>query len=124
MSGDGFRNGSGDFSFGSEVWPGLAKLAEECGETQQVCGKIVGFRGGRHHWDGSDLRARLEEEMGDLLAAITFVAEMNGLDEGAIKARAQKKHTLFEQWHRDQTVSKTDSAPPSIEGTTDAPHRP
>ena len=32
---------AGPYSIGSDVWPGLSKLAEESGEVVQVIGKIV-----------------------------------------------------------------------------------
>jgi NTP pyrophosphatase (non-canonical NTP hydrolase) len=89
----------GEFSIGGDLWPGLSKLIEECGEVGQVAGKIIGNEGGADHWDGSHLPTRLVEEMGDVIAAIFFVAKMNGLDEKAIDARAAEKFKSFERWH-------------------------
>ena len=90
---------SGDFSIGSNVWPGISKLIEECGETVQVCGKLLGSRGQVAHWDGSDLKERLEEEIADLLAAIDFVSIRCGLNSAAIIDRRVRKKVLFDQWH-------------------------
>jgi hypothetical protein len=61
------------------------------------------------HWEGSDLRERLQEELGDLIAACFFVMEANGLDEEAIRARHYQKLQLFHRWH----VEQADSVPPS-----------
>ena len=47
---------AGPFSFGSRTWPGLAKIAEEAGETQQIIGKLLASGGAAEHWDGSNLR--------------------------------------------------------------------
>jgi NTP pyrophosphatase (non-canonical NTP hydrolase) len=92
--------GSGDFSIGGDLWPGLSKLAEECGEVLQVVGKLIGSRGREEHWDGTDLRLRLESELADLLAAIAFVVSNNELDHGAICRREIEKFLLFEKWHK------------------------
>jgi NTP pyrophosphatase (non-canonical NTP hydrolase) len=88
----------GDFSLGSSIWPGVSKLVEECGEVVQVAGKIMGTGGERRHWDGSDLKARLEEELGDLAAAMWFVERNCGLSEDAITERMKKKLDTFEGW--------------------------
>lgn len=93
---------AGAFSIGSACWPGLSKLIEECGETLQVCGKLIATGGEREHWDGSDLKARIEDEMADLLAATTFVTGMNGLDVTRMAARTREKIALFHKWHKEQ----------------------
>jgi NTP pyrophosphatase (non-canonical NTP hydrolase) len=94
--------GSGDFSIGGQVWPGISKLIEECGEVIQVAGKLLGSRGEPKHWDGSDLQERMQEELGDLLAAASFVIQRNGLDAEAIESRRIQKLATFERWHRGQ----------------------
>jgi len=91
--------GNGDFSIGSKIWPGVSKLIEECGEVQQVCGKLMGTGGEVDHWDGTNLRQRLEEELADMFAAARFVAFRNGLDAKAIQERCAEKLALFTKWH-------------------------
>lgn len=91
----------GAFGIGGELWPGLSKLVEECGEVCQVAGKIIGNEGRADHWDGSHLPTRITEEIGDLLAAIDFVTAKNGLGRIAIDVRRRKKRELFEQWHAE-----------------------
>lgn len=88
------------FAIGDDEWPGISKLVEECGEVAQVCGKLMGTRGAATHYDGSNLKLRLEEELADLQAAINFVRAACALDADAIEARAIKKLTLFLQWHK------------------------
>ena len=87
------------FAIGSKIWPGLSKLIEECGEVVQVCGKLLGTGGAQTHFDGSDLRERLTEELADVLAAAAFVIERNGLDAVAIEKRVAEKRQRFEDWH-------------------------
>lgn len=88
--------GSGDFSIGSLVWPGVSKLTEECGEVLQIVGKLMGTGGETRHWDGQDLARALEIELGDLLAAIEFVKRHCPLDQTAIVRQAHLKIERFE----------------------------
>lgn len=90
---------SGDFSIGGKVWPGISKLVEETGEVQQVCGKLIANEGRADHWDGTNLVDRMTEEMGDLLAAINFVIDVNRLNLTAIQERRDDKLRLFHGWH-------------------------
>ncbi|WP_238007222.1 MazG nucleotide pyrophosphohydrolase domain-containing protein [Dactylosporangium sp. AC04546] len=86
------------YAIGSEQWPGLAKMAEEAGELTQVVGKLIAAGGADRHYDGSDLRRRLADECGDVLAAVRFFAEANGLTE-EVEARAAAKTDTFRRWH-------------------------
>ncbi len=89
------------FMIGGSVWPGISKLAEECGEVVQVIGKLMGTGGKSEHWDGTDLRKRMVEEMADVRAAVDFVAMHNFSPEeiGAYHRRAGRKLELFVTWH-------------------------
>lgn len=88
------------FAVGSEHWPGISKLLEEMGEVVQVLGKLMATRGLVDHWDGTNLRTRLCEEMADLSAAVKFVIEVNNL--GDLSDREQQKLTLYRKWHAEQ----------------------
>jgi len=90
------------FAIGSKLWPGISKLIEEAGEVQQVCGKLIATGGVEEHWDGSNLRARLEEEVADLTAALAFVGQVNNLDIHRVEVRAAEKLELFHKWHKAQ----------------------
>lgn len=94
---------NGDFSIGSQVWTGTSKLVEEMGELLQVLGKLIGAHGDTAHYDGSDLRQRLVEEIGDLAAAVEFFESHNLTEEERklIDGRTVKKLMLFEKWHRE-----------------------
>lgn len=103
----GMGQSDGSFSIGTEVWPGVAKLIEEMGELNQVLGKLIASRGGSDHWDGSDLHDRLIEEMGDVKAALSFVASgLTGADRIAIDKRVVRKVDLFRTWHRQWQESR------------------
>jgi NTP pyrophosphatase (non-canonical NTP hydrolase) len=55
----------------SNELPGLAKLAEECSEVSQAAAKIMGG------CDSPDQLAHLEDEMGDVYAALRFFIDNN-----------------------------------------------
>lgn len=93
---------AGPYSIGGTPYPGLSKLIEEAGEVIQVAGKLIATGGASEHWDGSDLRARLQEEIADVMAACRFVIDWNGLDHEAIEDRMDDKQRLFDKWHREQ----------------------
>jgi|GEM_PF-1915697 len=116
--------GSGDFSIGSRVWPGVSKLLEEQGELIQVLGKLMATGGDTDHWSG-DLRKMLVEEMGDVCAALAFVqCENLSVDEVRLVAeRAEKKLALFNQWHANPTKPTNPTKPkpcPHCDGQHDA----
>lgn len=89
---------TGEFSIGGEVWPGLSKLIEEAGELLQVAGKLLGTKGSSLHFDGSDQRMKLQEEMADLASALIFVEEENKLDQDFIYACVEQKLALYREW--------------------------
>lgn len=102
---------AGPYSIGSDVWPGISKLIEECGEVLQVAGKIIGMGPAADytHWDGT----HLIEELGDLLAAVDYVRAHNlfGLAPSEagrrIDARRDAKFALFQTWHgTNRTTTK------------------
>ena len=96
--------GDGSFAIGSRVWPGTSKVLEEMGELTQVLGKLIATGGDRQHWDG-DLMPRLIEELGDLVAALTFFGLHNLSDENqdTVLERSEVKFELFEKWHATKT---------------------
>lgn len=89
----------GPYSIGSTLWPGLSKLAEECGELLQVIGKVIGTGGAVDHWDGTHLPDALYDELSDVLAAIEFFIDANEMSWVRIGTRQALKVERFEQWH-------------------------
>lgn len=90
------------FALGSTCWPGLAKLAEEAGEVGQVCGKLIAVGGAPTHHDGTDLVGALHDELGDLLAAVEFMAEQGLIREEVLLRRAETKLARLRGWHAAQ----------------------
>lgn len=84
---------------GQRQWPGLLKLAEECGELVQVIGKLMAYPGGEHPDGGPPLVERLQNEIGDLLAAADFTLYANDLDADDVGARHERKLATFDRWH-------------------------
>lgn len=78
--------------------------------TVMCVGKLMMTGGAREHWDGSDLIERLQEEVGDLSAAVVFVTRWAGLDQSAILERTKAKIALFEQWHVEQRQAEATTA--------------
>jgi NTP pyrophosphatase (non-canonical NTP hydrolase) len=70
----------------SQDLPGLAKLAEECSEVSQAAAKIIGG------CDTPGQLMHLEEEIGDVYAAIRFFTDNNpGISWSRIAERANEK---------------------------------
>lgn len=91
---------------------GLVKLTEECGELIQAAMKRIACPDDIH-WDGSDLKARLEDEIADVRAACFVVSVNFGLDEERIADRMQYKKSLFTYWNNGGTAT---SIPWPIDG--------
>lgn len=81
-----------------EEWKGIFKVQEEMGELAQVLGKLAVFPTGLHPDGKGPLKPRLEEEIGDVLAAISYFMTENGLDHAAIDKRLLEKHAKFKEW--------------------------
>jgi len=91
---------------------GVAKLIEEVGELQvelghlqQALGKKLAVWTSDDHWDGTNLRERIQDEMGDVQAAIIFVGRKLDLDMGAVGLRLVAKLRTFEDWDADPANS-------------------
>lgn len=79
---------------------GLTKLVEECCELGVVVAKKIAYPGKEHPlWNyKAGINAAIEDEMGDVMAAMWFVQEKLGLSEHDIHARATAKYNLFKDW--------------------------
>lgn len=60
------------YAIGSDLWPGISKVAEESNEVGQVVAKIIGY-----------------------------VIDRNHLDHDFITRHAGSKLTLFNKWHEE-----------------------
>lgn len=105
---------AGPYSIGSTgPWAGLSKVMEEAGEVVQVGGKIMGTGGEVEHWDGTNLRDRITDEIADFMAAAGFAIEHWDLDAARVARRVADKRETFERWHRDG------DAPPAVIAAAD-----
>lgn len=92
------------FALGDKIWPGVSKAVEELAELGVVFGKLMGSRGKVEHWSGN-LWEMMHDEMGDVLAAVYFVARRNGLDLERIRLRAKQKLAQYKKWHAGELKS-------------------
>lgn len=101
---------------------GLAKLVEECGEVGQIAGKLLARPSGvpyPGHDSGRDLKRWLQDELGDLRAAIAFVTVKLGLDSDAVHERSREKMELFLKWDRevDEPYKSPIGQPRNLDGS-------
>lgn len=89
------------FAIGGDEWPGLGKVSEECSEVSTIIAKLMGTGGDPNYWDGTDLRQRLIEELGDTLAACEFASYHNEIWREVLDRKNAKLH-LFYQWRADR----------------------
>jgi NTP pyrophosphatase (non-canonical NTP hydrolase) len=79
---------------------GLTKLIEECGELIQIAAKQSAYLGDDSHPDGSHMPTRMQEEMGDVLAAIDYVVGSFQLSLKEIDRRRNMKFKTYEKWDK------------------------
>jgi hypothetical protein len=95
------------FTIGSDVWPGLAKITEECAELIKVIAKLQANGGDTSYFDGTDLLVGLLDEMADVQASIEFAIRYNEvLNMNVIRARTEQKIRLFETWHNAEKLQR------------------
>jgi NTP pyrophosphatase (non-canonical NTP hydrolase) len=81
---------------------GLTKLMEECGELVQIAAKKSAYIHADNHPDSSiPMSKRLEDEMGDVLAAIDFVMKKLDLNPVSIRQRRASKYETFCAWDKE-----------------------
>lgn len=77
---------------------GAGKITEECGELLQLIGKYLAYPDGNHPDRKGHLFFRLEDEIGDVYAAIEYFASEINLDLERIKTRKKEKLSTFYEW--------------------------
>lgn len=99
---------AGPYSIGSDHWPGSVKVQEECAELIQAISKMMGAGGDTGvHWDGNSILGKIQQEIGDVYAAIDFFLRHNPMvDRVAIREQFKAKSALFEGWHEDWSTRK------------------
>ena len=82
----------------SESWKGIYKLMEEMGELQQALAKLAAFPNGNHpdmECGAPPLLQRLEDEIADVDAALTYFVEVNDAVHLNRVRRVRKIHRFF-----------------------------
>lgn len=84
---------------------GLAKLLEELGELTQITAKKLAYLDTDDHPDGAgSMITRMEEEMGDVLAACEFVQQKLDLNIYSIRDRSRRKLALYQKWDENHDL--------------------
>lgn len=81
----------------------LALLVEECGEVQQIIGKVL-RHGYESRWplDGKTNRERLEDELGDLFLIYELFCNAKDLNPYNVLLRKQTKVKKLKKWVHHQ----------------------
>ncbi len=83
-------------SAGSDAWPGLPRLAADAKQVLRLVGTIIGS-GDDARYDAAILRECLQDELGDLRAAIDYVIGKNALDWDAVNRRRDRTRSRYER---------------------------
>jgi hypothetical protein len=98
------------YSIGSDTWPGLSRLAADAAQVVRVAWTIMGNCGDTQpdaEAETAGLRESLQEELGDLRAAIDYVIGKNALDWDAVNRRRDRKRSLYERGaDEDRVISR------------------
>jgi hypothetical protein len=84
------------YGIGSDTWPGLSRLAADAAQVVKVACTIIGT-GNDTDQDTAVQRESLQQELGDLRAAIDYVIGKNALDWGAVNKRRDRKRSQYER---------------------------
>lgn len=91
------------FKIEDKKWPGVAKCLEEMSELSTEFGRLIANNGKVKHWNGTDLKLTIKDEVADVLAALTFFVDynMNDLEIEYILDRMKRKFDTFNGWRED-----------------------
>ena len=84
------------YGIGSDTWPGLSRLAADAAQVAKAARTIIST-GNDTDQDAAVQRERLQEQLGDLRAAIDYVIGKNALDWAAVNKRRDRKRSLYER---------------------------
>jgi hypothetical protein len=105
----------GPYGIGSDTWAALATLAADAAQVVEVVSAIIG-NGNDTGPEAARLRESLQDQLGDLRAAIDYVISKNALDWNAVNRRRDRKRSRYERDHRP--------APPAQPAPRNARHAP
>ena len=89
----------GPYGIGSDTWPGLATLAADAAQVVQAVSAIIAS-GDQAGPDAAGLRDSLQDQLGELRAAIDYVISKNALDWTAVNRQRDRKRSRYERAHR------------------------
>jgi hypothetical protein len=84
------------YGIGSDTWPGMSRLAADAARVASVARAIIST-GNDTDQDEAAQRESLQEQLGDLRAAIDYVIGKNALDWAAVNKRRDRKRSLYER---------------------------
>jgi len=90
-----------DGSIGSETLEGATKVLEEMSELGVELAKALAMGHMGKHWSGRELKKKIEQEIADVLATLSFFVENNDIDHEAIDKRCNKKFKKFCRWQKN-----------------------
>ena len=85
----------------AKKWKALDKVQEEMCELGVELAKLSAFPSGKHPGRKKSLIPSVEDECADVLNAIEFFIERNGLDLAKILKRKEAKRRRFIKWWGD-----------------------
>ncbi|MGH7239207.1 MAG: hypothetical protein ACREHG_03965 [Candidatus Saccharimonadales bacterium] len=92
------------FTLGADVWPGLVKVQEEASEVVTAAAKVISHVKGP---EATEKRGHLEDEMGDLIAALDALMVLNPrLDMDRIHERAAAKTRVYLDRHEKRQAKR------------------
>ena len=110
------------YGIGSDTWPGLSRLAADAAQVARAAAAIIST-GNDTAQDPAVQRENLQEQLGDLRAAIDYVIGKNALDWAAVNRRRDRKRSLYERGiDEDQPPSPGQRDDDAAGSPSPAPH--
>lgn len=91
----------------AKKWRALNKVQEEMCELGVELAKLAAFPSGNHPGRKKNLIPSVEDECADVLNAIDFFIERNGLDRARIEHRKALKRKKFVKWYGERKPVKS-----------------
>lgn len=90
-------------------WKLLNKVVEECCELGVELMKLAAFPNGKHPGRRRSVILTTEDELADVMAAVNYFIDRNGLDRARIEKRAAMKRKKFIKWAGEPKAPKATS---------------
>ena len=110
------------YGIGSDTWPGLSRLAADAAQVAAATRTIISM-GNDTDQDAAVQRESLQEQLGDLRAAIDYVIGKNALDWAAVNRRRDRKRSLYERGIDEHQPPSPGQRGDDAAGSPRPPHR-